>query len=99
MPFGFSSSVAPREARANAVYRRFVDVQRQLKDARNRVASHIVFGRAEAAGEHHHVRPFQRAAELFGELIDVVADNDLRTHVDADGVELFGDDERVGVEA
>ena len=60
-------------------------------------AGEVVFGGAEAAGEEDDVGAGDRDAGGSGEVIEIVADDGLEGDLDAEIVELGGEEERVGV--
>ena len=65
----------------------------------DRFASQVVFGGAEAAAENHDVGAEQAVLGGAHEVAEIVADDALENHVDAQPVELLGQVERVGVHA
>ncbi len=64
----------------------------------HRVAREIVFGRAQAAGQHDDLRARHSAQNGVGEPRALVADYGLAHHFHAQRVELIGEIERIGVE-
>jgi hypothetical protein len=61
------------------------------------LAGEVVFGGAEAAGEHDDVRAVQCDADGVGEVLAVIADDGFEGDRDAELVEAGGEGKRVGV--
>ena len=77
----------------------FVLRHRDVKHAREGDARDVVFGGAKSARQHDDIGPLERAAQHRRQLRHVVSHDGLHADVVADGVEQFGDEERVGVDA
>ena len=90
---------AASEAFADALDDRLVDVERHSQGTRDRVAGDVIFGRAQAAGGHDHVRPVERTTEQLGNLVDVVSGNHLQPDVDTNFIQPLGNEQRVRVDA
>ncbi len=90
---------APLEAVADAIDDRFVEVERNLKQPRDGGSRDVVLGGAEPAGHHDQVGPSECRPQQLGELLDVVAGDQLEPHVDADFVEPLGDEQRIRIDA
>ena len=73
---------APLEPLTDAIDDRLVEVERNLKQPRDGRSRDVVLGRAEPAGDHDHVGPRQCRPQQLGELLDVVAGDQLEPHVD-----------------
>ena len=65
----------------------------------HRLARHVVFGGAEAAGQDHDAGMAQRGLDGVGQQRAIVADDQLPPHFDAQRVQLIGDVQRIGVDA
>ena len=72
--------------------------QRAAQRAGDRVARQIVFGRSQAAGQHHNLRSRRRAQDAIGQPLALVAHHRLAHHLNAQGIELIGEIQRIGVE-
>ncbi len=77
----------------------FILGQRTPQDPRDAVPRDVVLGRTQAAREHDHVRPLERALKHRRQLTDVVAHNSLHADVAADRIQVFGHEQGIGVDA
>src|SRR5258708_33474118 len=59
----------------------------------------VMLGGSKSAARDNQRHATQRIAKRFGKQIAVVADNGLAHHLDTNGIQLLGKEERVGVQA
>ena len=77
--------------------RRVLD-QRPADHAGDRIARHVVVGRAQAAGQDDQVGARQRVRDHAGQRVDAIADDVLGADADAEPGQALGDRQRIGVE-
>jgi hypothetical protein len=89
--------VARGETLGEGLEESIVAVELKVKSFGEALASEVVFGGAEAAGEEDDVGAVESDADGRGEVLAVVADNGLEGYGDAEVIEARGEVEGVGV--
>jgi hypothetical protein len=73
--------------------------QRAIEHGGHDLTRHIVVGRTETPAADDEVGTRPRQADRLRELVAIVANDGLVDHLDADTIELIGDEQRVGIDA
>jgi len=72
--------------------------QLPVERGRHHLTRHVIVGRAQSAREDDEVGPREGRPEQVRELLSIVAGDGLHHDVDAERVQMPGDEERVGVD-
>ena len=90
--------VSRGKARAQMRGDRFVLGEWPIEHRRHDLSRQVIVGRTKAAAHDDEIRASEPQPQHVLELGSVVADDSLCLHVDAEEVQLLGDEERVGVD-